>query len=129
MPSVAPAAIEMGNDVAKEIRKRVQDYTSESRASSYRDKGAIATMGRTRVVAATGALRLSGFIAWLMWSVIHVAYLSGFLNRRFVMFSWSYLKFQKGARLITGARELKIKERELGPGTSLGPRLPSAERD
>jgi NADH dehydrogenase len=70
----------------------------------YKDKGSLATIGRASAVAQIGARSHHGFLAWLLWWVIHIFYLIGFKNRFFVMFSWawSWLTFQRGARLITG---------------------------
>ena len=62
----------------------------------------MATIGRSRAIAQTGGLFLTGFIAWLVWLLVHIFYLTGFRNRLFVVLSWgwSYLTFRKGARLI-----------------------------
>jgi NADH dehydrogenase len=70
----------------------------------YRDKGVMATVGRSRAVAQLLGLRLSGFIAWLAWLLVHVVMLIGFRNRLVVMITWfwSYVTFKRGARLITG---------------------------
>ena len=57
-----------------------------------------------------GRLHISGFLAWLLWSVAHVYFLIGFRNRFVVAlnWAWSYITFQRGSRLITGlyARQL-----------------------
>ena len=73
----------------------------------YRDKGSLATIGRAAAVADFGRLKLSGFPAWLAWMLIHVFFLIGWRNRMLVMLSWawSYVTFQRGARLITGGPE------------------------
>jgi NADH dehydrogenase len=70
----------------------------------YFDKGIMATIGRSRAVAQTGKLRLTGFVAWLTWLVVHIWYLIGFRNRLVVMINWavSYVLYKRGARLITG---------------------------
>ena len=64
----------------------------------------MATIGRKRAVAQLGRLRLSGLLAWLLWSVAHIYFLIGFRNRATVAMSWawSYFTFQRGTRLITG---------------------------
>jgi NADH dehydrogenase len=71
----------------------------------YRDFGALATIGRKRAVAQLGSVKLSGFAAWLLWSLAHIYFLIGFRNRLAVVlsWSWSYVTFQRGTRLITGA--------------------------
>ena len=64
----------------------------------------MATIGRKRAIAQVGKLRFAGFFAWLVWLVIHIYFLSGFRNRFFVMlqWTWSYVTFGRGARLIVG---------------------------
>ena len=70
----------------------------------YRDFGSLATIGRKNAVVQIGRLRLTGFVAWLLWSVAHIYFLIGFRNRLSVAlnWAWNYLTFQRGARLITG---------------------------
>jgi NADH dehydrogenase len=102
VPGVAPAAIQGGRHAARAIRA---DVAGRARAPfHYRDKGSLATIGRARAVAALGRLRFAGFPAWLLWMAIHIAFLIGFRSRVFVMlqWAWSWLTFQRGARLITG---------------------------
>lgn len=98
VPGVAPAAIQMGRHVARQIA------TGERRAFRYRDKGSLATIGRARGVADIGPLRFGGFVAWFAWLAIHIFYLIGFRNRVFVLagWAWHYLTFRRGARIITG---------------------------
>ena len=66
--------------------------------------GIMATIGRKHAVAEFGRLRIAGFPAWLLWSFAHVYFLIGFRNRFSVAldWTWSYLTFERGARLITG---------------------------
>jgi NADH dehydrogenase len=103
VPGVAPAAIQEGKYVAKLIIRRVQGEPLPE-PFRYLDKGSLATIGRAAAVADIGKLQLSGFLAWLAWGLIHVLFLIGFRNRFLVMFEWSwqYVTFQRGARLITG---------------------------
>jgi NADH dehydrogenase len=70
----------------------------------YRDKGSMATIGRRAAVLESGRLRLTGWIAWSAWLFIHILFLIGFRNRVsvFLQWAWSYVTFQRGARLITG---------------------------
>jgi NADH dehydrogenase len=67
------------------------------------------TIGRSRAVVESGRVKLGGFVAWLMWCVVHVAYLIGFRNRLVVMFEWmwQYVTFKRGARLITARHTLE----------------------
>lgn len=101
VPGVAPAAIQQGKHVARQIER---DLRGEPRTPfRYRDKGSLATIGRARAVADLPGVSFSGPIAWLAWLVIHIFYLIGFRNRVFVFFSWAwhYVTFRRGARLIT----------------------------
>ena len=70
----------------------------------YRNLGSLATIGRGRAVADFGWVRLNGSLAWLLWGLVHVAFLIGFRNRIVVLLEWlwSYVTFKRGARLITG---------------------------
>jgi len=102
VPGVAPAAMQMGRHVARLIRS---DLTGKERKPfAYRNKGSLATIGRARGVADFGAIRFSGFLAWVAWLAVHIFYLIGFRNRVLVLISWawSYVSFRRGARIITG---------------------------
>jgi NADH dehydrogenase len=68
------------------------------------DKGSLATIGRAAAIAQFGKLHISGYFAWLAWLFVHVFFLIGFRNRLIVMiqWAWSYLTYERGARLITG---------------------------
>ncbi len=106
VPGVAPVAIQMGQYVAKEIKRRVSGEPSQP--FSYWDKGSMATIGRSKGIAQIGKIHLSGFIAWAAWLFIHLIYLIGYRNRFFVLLNWAwqYLSWQSGARLITGSNVL-----------------------
>ena len=74
----------------------------------YLDKGSLATIGRAAAVAQFGKIHISGFVAWLAWLFIHIFFLIGFRNRLIVLiqWAWSYLTYERGARLITGDTRL-----------------------
>ena len=106
LPGVAPVAIQQGKFVAKTIHR---DLQSEPRKNfKYWDKGSLATIGRAAAVAQFGKIHISGFIAWLSWLFIHIFFLIGFRNRLlvFIQWAWSYVTYERGARLITGSTEL-----------------------
>ena len=73
----------------------------------YRNYGNLATIGRKAAVADFGWIRLSGYLAWWLWGLAHIYFLIGFRNRLAVALDWfwSYLTFQRSARLITGPGE------------------------
>ncbi len=104
LPGLAPVAMQQGRYVARAILQRMHDQETEP--FSYVDKGIMATIGRSRAVAQSGKLQLSGFIAWIMWLVIHIWFLINFRNRLLVLFGWfyNYVLYARGARLITGER-------------------------
>jgi NADH dehydrogenase len=107
LPGVAPVAIQQGDWVAETIAR---DLDHQPRRNfHYHDKGSLATIGRAAAVAQIGKLELSGYLAWLAWLLIHILFLIGFRNRILVMiqWAWSYLTYERGARLITGSDELR----------------------
>jgi NADH dehydrogenase len=74
----------------------------------YCDKGSLATIGRAAAVAEFGKIHISGFLAWLSWLFVHIFFLIGFRNRLlvFIQWAWSYVTYERGARLITGSTYL-----------------------
>ncbi len=116
LPALAPVAMQQGKFLAKLIADP-QKYDAETRpAFHYMDKGSMATIGRARAVADIRGLKLSGFFAWLMWSVIHILFLIGFRNRLhvFVEWMWHYFTYKRGVRLITDRPEEPIELHQQG---------------
>lgn len=111
VPGVAQGALQMGDFVARIIRAEAVDTQAARGQFSYRDKGSMATIGRARAVADVKRRTYGGLFAWILWSIIHVAFLVSFRNRIFVMagWLWSYVARVKGARLITGGRRPVVK--------------------
>jgi NADH dehydrogenase len=103
LPGVAPVAMQQGRHAAGVVRARLRGR--EHGAFRYRDKGNLATIGRAAAVADIKGARLSGFLAWAAWLVVHLWYLIGFQNRLLVLIRWSFsfATHGRGARLITGA--------------------------
>jgi NADH:ubiquinone reductase (H+-translocating) len=101
LPGVAPVAMQQGRYVADVVRARLQG--GDVRPFRYRDKGNLATIGRAAAVADIRGLKLSGFVAWAIWLLVHLWYLVGFQNRIlvFVRWSFSFATHGRGARLIT----------------------------
>ena len=109
LPGVAAVAIQQGDWVADTIARDLENQPR--RNFRYHDKGSLATIGRAAAVAQfgkSGKFHLSGYFAWLAWLFIHILFLIGFRNRLIVMiqWAWSYLTYERGARLITGSDEL-----------------------
>ncbi len=100
LPGVAPVAIQMGQHVAEIIRWRTPGGRRPD--FRYRDKGIMATIGRSRAIVEAGDVKLTGYVAWLFWLFIHIISLIGFRNRLAVLLNWwwNYITFRRGARLI-----------------------------
>jgi NADH:ubiquinone reductase (H+-translocating) len=103
LPGFAPVAMQQGRYAADVVRARLRGR--EHSGFRYRDKGNLATIGRAAAVADIKGVRLSGFLAWVTWLVVHLFYLIGFQNRLLVLIRWSFsfATHGRGARLITGA--------------------------
>jgi NADH dehydrogenase len=101
LPGVAPVAMQQGRYAAGIVQARLEGR--EHAAFRYRDKGNLATIGRAAAVADIKGVRLSGFLAWVTWLLVHLWYLIGFQNRLLVFIRWSvsFLTHGRGARLIT----------------------------
>ena len=101
VPGVAPAAIQQGELTARNVLAALDGKPRQP--FRYVDKGMLATIGRGAAVAKIGRFKTSGFLAWLLWLFVHILFLIGFRNRLIVMiqWAWSYLTFDRGARLIT----------------------------
>jgi len=109
LAGVAPVAIQEGRFVAKLIRRELKAAKADFRpAFHYWDKGSLATIGRAAAVAEFGKIHISGFLAWLSWLFVHILFLIGFRNRLlvFIQWAWSYVTYERGARLITGSTDL-----------------------
>jgi NADH dehydrogenase len=102
VPGMASAAKQMGKYVGKLIAARVAGRPAPA-PFRYRHLGELATIGRRAAVVKLGRLQLQGFIGWLFWAAVHIYFLIGVRNRFVVAFSWlwTYVTFQRGARLIT----------------------------
>ena len=100
LPGLAPVAKQEGAHVARNILRGLRGEPREP--FRYKDRGQMATIGRSRAICDLGRVRFAGFVAWLAWLVVHIYFLVGFKNRLFVVLSWawSYLTFRRGARLI-----------------------------
>jgi NADH dehydrogenase len=106
VPGVAPAAIQQGKATARNIARDLQGKPRQD--FHYVNKGSLATIGRAAAIAQFGKIHISGFIAWLSWLFVHIFFLIGFRNRIIVLiqWAWSYLTYERGARLITGDQTL-----------------------
>ncbi|MCU1357437.1 MAG: FAD-dependent oxidoreductase [Acidimicrobiales bacterium] len=101
LPQLAPVAIQSGRHVARQIVNTIEG--SQTKAFHYRDKGTMATIGRSRAVAELPlGVKLRGFPAWMAWLGLHLVMLVGFRNRIsvFANWAWNWLTYDRGPRLI-----------------------------
>lgn len=105
LPGIAPVAKQQGVYVAQVIESRIRGRDG-SLPFAYRDRGLLATIGRKAAVIAYRRMRLKGRLAWWLWGAAHIYFLVNLRNRIIVMtqWLWSYLVFERGARLITGLK-------------------------
>jgi NADH dehydrogenase len=103
VPGLATAAKQEGAYVAGAIKAKLSGSEMQE-PFSYRNMGNLATIGRNAAVIDFGVVRLAGFPAWLLWSTAHIYFLVGFRNRFIatVDWIWTYLTYERSARLITG---------------------------
>ena len=101
LPGLAPVAMQEGRHAARVVRDRL--HGRPGRRFPYHDKGNLATIGRASAVAEVKHIRVSGFLAWITWLMVHLWYLIGFENRLLVVTRWafSFSVHGRGARLIT----------------------------
>jgi NADH:quinone reductase (non-electrogenic) len=103
LPGLAAVAEQQGKYVARLIAARARNEASPA-PFHYRNKGTLATIGRHSAIADFGRVKLTGFVAWVLWGLVHIFLLIGFRNRVavFLNWMWAWLTFGRGARLITG---------------------------
>ena len=102
IPGIAPAAKQMGKYAGRLIAARIAGEAAPA-PFVYKHAGDLATVGRKSAVVKLNRIKLTGFIGWLFWSVAHIYFLIGIRNRLMVAMTWlwSYITYQRGARLIT----------------------------
>ena len=133
VPGVAQGGLQMGHFAGKAI---ASDVVGQSQAGTrqpfvYRDKGSMAVIGKAKAVAQIGRLEFGGFLAWLLWGGIHIAFLIGFRNRLVVLISWfwNWLLNARDARLITGDARLDIRIPRSDEFVSDGPPSGTAKKE
>jgi NADH dehydrogenase len=102
LPGVAPVAMQQAAHAAANIQRTLRGEARQ--AFVYRNLGNLATIGRNRAVADFGRLRVTGWLAWMLWLFVHIMKLTGFRNRAVVLVQWAlaYFTYQRSIRLITG---------------------------
>lgn len=104
LPMMAPVATQQGAYAARAILAR--ELGKQQPPFRYRDKGSMATIGRSFAVAIAGGFSFRGYIAWVAWLLLHLYYLIGFRNRMVVMMNWTYAYWfqERQVRLITAKK-------------------------
>jgi NADH dehydrogenase len=107
LPMLSPPAMQEGRFVARAILARAQGRPVPAQPFRYRDKGTLATIGRTAAVGVVGPLRFTGFVGWVVWLAVHLYYLIGFENRVRVLLRWAwyYVRYDRPVRALIDARE------------------------
>jgi len=123
VPGVAQGGLQMGHYAGKVIADETGGWSNpaERKPFVYHDKGTMAVIGKAKAVAEIGKFKFGGFLAWLVWGGVHIAFLIGFRNRLQVLLSWfwNWLLNARDARLITGHLDTRIPG-----GADLVPNLP-----
>jgi len=105
LPQVAQVAMQAGAHAAENLLRALRGAPLEPFV--YRDKGTMATIGRSRAIAEIGRIHLTGAIAWWAWLLLHIVMLIGFRNRLVVLvnWAWNYITYDRGLRAIIRDRE------------------------
>jgi len=126
LPMIAPVAVQQGQTAARNILRQIQGR--EPLPFRYRDQGTLVTIGRNAAAAHLFGRNFTGFIAWVLWLLIHLAKLIGFRNRLFVLldWAWDYFFFERTMRLILpgddgGSSKEETREKETGDRTTADP--------
>ncbi|MCE5287502.1 MAG: NAD(P)/FAD-dependent oxidoreductase [Pelosinus sp.] len=112
LPMIAPVANQGAEVAAANIINLIKGR--ELQNIQYKDKGAMATIGRNEAVARMGTWEFSGFFAWVFWLMVHVIRLVGFRNRIMVLLNWAweYFFYDRGVRVIMPNIEKQLKQEQ-----------------
>ncbi len=114
LPGLAPVAKQQGAYIAKVIASRIGNRKHPG-PFTYRNLGTMAVIGRSHAIAVLGGVKLTGRVAWLAWSLVHLLLLIGFRNRLMVFtnWAWAFFTYGRGARLVVGRTETPIEDEYL----------------
>ena len=107
LPGVAEVAMQSGRYVGRSIRRRL-DGVPPAGPFRYHDLGSAAYLARGRAVVSVGPVHLAGFLGWLIWLFIHLAFLTGYRNRIGALLTWA-VTFARDSR-----RERTFTTRQIG---------------
>jgi len=112
-PQLAQVAIQQGKNLGKNLRRLAKG--KEMKPFRYKNLGAMATVGKNKAVAEFSKVKMKGFMAWLMWLVVHLRSILGVRNKVVVLLNWvyNYFNYNQSLRMIFYPQKMReIKERE-----------------
>ena len=111
LPGLAPVAKQQGAYVAKVVASRI-GARKHPGPFKYQNLGTMAVIGRSHAIAVIGGVKLTGRVAWLAWSLVHLLLLIGFRNRIMVFtnWAWAFFTYGRGARLVVGRTETRVED-------------------
>lgn len=112
-PQLAQVAIQQGNLLAANLKRL--EKGKPMKPFRYKNLGTMATVGRNKAVAELAGMKMGGFMAWLMWLVVHLRSILGVKNKFIVFFNWmiNYFSYGQSLRLIIYAKKAKeVTDRE-----------------
>ena len=112
-PQVAPAAMQQGKLLGKNLVNKICK-NQPFKPFKYKDKGAMATVGKNKALVEMGRMKIGGAMAWFIWMVVHLLSLVGFRNRMVTLFNWvkNYFSSDRGMRLIITQFDLQEEKRK-----------------
>jgi NADH dehydrogenase len=111
LPGLAEVAMQSGHHAARTIVRGLRGKAPEP--FRYRDLGTMATIARFRAVVTVGRLQIGGFLGWLMWLVVHLAFLTGFKNRASAVANWAVAFLGRDRRQRTITKQQALARTEL----------------
>jgi NADH dehydrogenase len=109
LPMMAQPAIQHGKQLGENMIRLIEKKPMVS--FIYKDKGAMATIGRNKAVVDLPKFKFQGVFAWYVWMFVHLFFLIGFRNRVVVFINWvyNYIRFDREARLIIRPFKKKLR--------------------
>jgi NADH dehydrogenase len=110
LPMMAQPAIQQGEQLGDNMLRLIEQ--KPMKPFVYKDKGAMATIGRNKAVVDLKNWKFQGVFAWYVWMFVHLFFLIGFRNRMVVFVNWvyNYVRFDREARLIIRPFKKKLKK-------------------
>ncbi len=106
LPMLATVALQQGELAVKNMMHLLRNERLEN--FEYKNPGILATIGRSQAVAQLGKLKFTGWLAWMVWLVVHIYQLVGFRNRIVVFVNWifQYIFYDRPLRIVSKEPEI-----------------------